>query len=312
MRRSRGLLLWLPTCLAVVFVVLTIARSSTELLGSALPAVEKRGGDAPWESRGDDRWVARSQARRYVTPSLAELSGRGRLPYMHKHVLMLTRIPGAGAELMVLILQRLQGYNAFKHIRLPAGDHGLLSTLQQELLVEEMTSIIKQEAIPLSFDGDVRFLNFSEFGRQGPSFISLVRDPLDPRIWRRYSKGKERVFYRGAIPHFCGQEPRCTERNNTWALARAKANVVRWYPVVGILDYMEESLNALALEFPYFFKDAVRIYKQFRLKEKRPTVSTVPFKLRDRNASLQMALALEVEFYQWLKSRLFNETFKNG
>lgn len=54
------------------------------------------------------------------------------------------------------------------------------------------------------------------------------------------------------------------ERNNTWALARAKANVVRWYPVVGILDYMEESLNAFALEFPYFFKGAARIYEQFR------------------------------------------------
>jgi len=52
--------------------------------------------------------------------------------------------------------------------------------------VEEITSIIRQEAIPLTFDGDVRFLNFSEFGRQGPTFISLVRDPLDPRIWQRY------------------------------------------------------------------------------------------------------------------------------
>jgi len=57
----------------------------------------------------------------------------------------------------------------------------------QELLVEEITGIIRQEAIPLSFDGTLRFLNFSKFGRQGPTFISLVRDPLDPRIWQRYS-----------------------------------------------------------------------------------------------------------------------------
>lgn len=71
------------------------------------------------------------QTYRYVTPSLAELGGRGNLPEMNKHVLMLTRVPGAGAELLVLILQRLQGYNAFKHIRLPPGDSGLLTTLQQ-------------------------------------------------------------------------------------------------------------------------------------------------------------------------------------
>lgn len=68
---------------------------------------------------------------RYVTPSLAELRLHGHLPSMYKHVLMLTRIPGTGAELMSLILQRLQEYNAFKHIRLPSGDHGSLSTLQQ-------------------------------------------------------------------------------------------------------------------------------------------------------------------------------------
>lgn len=54
------------------------------------------------------------------------------------------------------------------------------------------------------------------------------------------------------------------ERNNTWALERAKVNVIRWYPVVGILDYMEESLNAFAVEFPYFFNGAINIYNQFR------------------------------------------------
>lgn len=71
------------------------------------------------------------QTYRYVTPSLAELAAHGALPKMNKHILMLTRVPDAGAELFVLLLQRLQGYNAFKHIRLPPGDHGLLSTLQE-------------------------------------------------------------------------------------------------------------------------------------------------------------------------------------
>lgn len=71
------------------------------------------------------------QTQKHVTPSLAELGGRGTLPEMNDHVLMVTRIPGAGSELLVLILQRLQGYNAFKHIRLPPGDDGILTNLQQ-------------------------------------------------------------------------------------------------------------------------------------------------------------------------------------
>lgn len=54
------------------------------------------------------------------------------------------------------------------------------------------------------------------------------------------------------------------ERDNTWALERAKTNVIRWYPVVGVLEHIEESLQAFEAEFPYFFKNAVHIYEQFR------------------------------------------------
>lgn len=48
-----------------------------------------------------------------------------------------------------------------------------------------MTNIIRQEAIPLSFDGDVRLLNFSHFGRQAPTFVSLVRNPLSAQSLQR-------------------------------------------------------------------------------------------------------------------------------
>ncbi|KAL0122764.1 hypothetical protein PUN28_007454 [Cardiocondyla obscurior] len=308
MRRNHGLLLSLSMCLMIAVIVLN-TRLSAELFGSAI--VENRGALKEQKApRVDDRWIIRSQVRRYVTPSLAELSD---LPYKHKHVLMLTRVPGAGAELMVLILQRLQGYNAFKHIRLPSGDHELLSSLQQESLVEEMTSIIRQEAIPLTFDGDVRFVNFSEFGRQGPTFVSLVRDPLDPRTWQRFmnKNGEEETLYYKAVPYFCGQDPRCTEQNNTWATERAKANVIRWYPVVGILDYMEESLNALEAEFPYFFKGAVRVYDHFRPKQKYPLISSTDLKSQVQAAVLKKELTQEIEFYQWLKYRLLDKTFSN-
>lgn len=54
------------------------------------------------------------------------------------------------------------------------------------------------------------------------------------------------------------------KRNNKWALQRAKANVVRWYPVVGLLDYMEETLHVLQKEFPYFFTGSLRIYNKLR------------------------------------------------
>lgn len=44
-------------------------------------------------------------------------------------------------------------------------------------------------------------------------------------------------------------------------------------------------------------------------KETLPTLVTL--KLRIKDASLRRVLAQEVEFYQWLKSRLLNKTFNN-
>lgn len=62
MRRNRGLLLSLSTCLTIVFIVLN-TRSSTELLGHAIVA-EKRSALKEQEvSRVDDRWITRSQVK---------------------------------------------------------------------------------------------------------------------------------------------------------------------------------------------------------------------------------------------------------
>ncbi|XP_053976276.1 uronyl 2-sulfotransferase-like isoform X1 [Hylaeus volcanicus] len=295
MRLNRGFLTSVAVCSTVLFVVLR-SKSSTEFASHSEDDIEKR--------------YAKEQTYRYVTPSLAELGSRRSVAEMNRHILMLTRVPEAGAELLVLILQRLQGYNAFKHIRLPPGDHGLLTTLQEELLVEEITNIIRQEAIPLSFDGNVRFLNFSKFGRQAPTFISLVRNPIGAQnlqrpSYRYHEQGKT-VLESRAVPMFCGQDPRCTETNNKWALQRAKANIVEWYPVVGILDCMEQSINLLEHKFPYFFRGARQIYRKIRPK-KYLSDTSITLDPREREILFRL-FEDEIDLYQWLKFRLFNET----
>lgn len=103
------------------------------------------------------------QTHRYVTPSLAELGGRHSVPEMSENTLMVTRVPGAGAELLVLILQRLQGLNSFKHIRMPPGDDNLLTTLQQVSLKhshEEHVSRIYIETFFWNSGFNSRNLNF--------------------------------------------------------------------------------------------------------------------------------------------------------
>ncbi|XP_043269733.1 uronyl 2-sulfotransferase-like isoform X1 [Venturia canescens] len=304
MRRSRGIASTFIAFITIAFVVL-VSRETTE------PTEDNRDYLNVVEIQTEPATTSRTQTQRYVTPSLAELRGRGDLPATNDHVLMLTRVPGAGAELLVLLLQRLQGFNAFKHIRLPPGDDGLLSTLQQELLVEEIISIIRQEAIPLSFDGDLRFLNFSAFARQAPAFVSVVRDPMDPKLLHGYKKGEFSRVYRGSISHFCGQDSRCTKRNNKWALKRAMDNVSRWYRVVGILDHIDLTLEALKREFPYFFNGAMRLYKEIRPKEKSSRYRSLSIKPSARRR-LEVIYKTEIEFYEWLKMRLLNGTSDNG
>ncbi|XP_076629951.1 uronyl 2-sulfotransferase [Colletes latitarsis] len=298
MRLNRSFLTSVTVCSTVLFIVLR-SKSTTEF--------DNHSGDNTEKRYAKEQDISNGQTYRYVTPSLAELGVRRSMSEMNKHILMLTRVPDAGAELLILILQRLQGYNAFKHIRLPPGDHGLLSTLQEELLVEEITNIIKQEAIPLSFDGNVRFISFSKFGRQAPTFISLVRNPMGAQNLQRYREKRKTMLESRSIPTFCGQDPRCSEINNKWALQRAKANIIEWYPVVGILDCMEQSINLLEHKFPYFFRGARQIYRKIRPKQKYLSQMSLTLEPRERDILFRL-YEDEIELYQWLKYRLFNET----
>lgn len=54
------------------------------------------------------------------------------------------------------------------------------------------------------------------------------------------------------------------EMNNKWALERAKANIVEYYPVVAVLEYMERSIDVLEYKFPYFFRGAKDSYRKIR------------------------------------------------
>lgn len=51
--------------------------------------------------------------------------------------------------------------------------------LLQEELVYEMYNVIRNEAVPLSFDKHVFFVNFTLYDKQQPTYINLIRDPAD-------------------------------------------------------------------------------------------------------------------------------------
>ncbi|KAI4461033.1 heparan sulfate 2-o-sulfotransferase [Holotrichia oblita] len=273
-----------------------------------------------------------------TTKSLAEL---GAMDELNPHILFFNRIPKSGSEMLLLLLQWLQGWNNFRHVRLKDENKPKMSTMEQEELLDAIQSRIKQETIPLCFDQPIHFINFSSYDKQSPTYINLVRDPVDNFIARyqfkkttaspldRYLSATvenkvpiekcikdqrlECIFEDNrpqdfSIPYFCGQDDRCMLHNNRWALSQAKSNVDRYYHVVGVLEEVNTTLAVFETKLPYFFKGVLRMYYKDLLE---------PYHIDDRKTKLKVTrfarkylknqLKTEYEFYEWIKKRLFRQ-----
>jgi dermatan/chondrotin sulfate uronyl 2-O-sulfotransferase UST len=68
---------------------------------------------------------------RRITKSLAELRQDVKIPELSDYVLFFNRVPKSGSEMLVLLLQWLQGANSFRHIRLAGGNVRQLNRMQQ-------------------------------------------------------------------------------------------------------------------------------------------------------------------------------------
>jgi hypothetical protein len=83
--------------------------------------------------------VVTSSVRR-VTQSLEELRRNLEIPELSDHVIFFNRVPKCGSEMLVLLMQWLQGANGFRHIRLGGGSVRQLSRFQQVRTVGAVTS----------------------------------------------------------------------------------------------------------------------------------------------------------------------------
>ena len=62
-------------------------------------------------------------------------------------------------------------------------------------------------------------------------------------------------------PYFCGQHDECQRVGSEWALKRAKQNVEKWYPLVGVLESFDQTLSLLELVLPKFFRGVKHVYE---------------------------------------------------
>ena len=62
------------------------------------------------------------------------------------------------------------------------------------------------------------------------------------------------------VAYLCGQESFCREVGSRQALARAKTNVEQAYPVVGVIELLDDTLAVLEARLPDFFHGARNLY----------------------------------------------------
>lgn len=258
---------------------------------------------------------------KHVTKSMAQLD---KMDEVNKYFLFLNFVPKSGSEILVFLLEKIQGLNNFKHVRLKGGNKRKLNKIQQEELVDEIYGFRRNLAIPLSFDRTVYFVNFTSFDKQLPIYINLIRHPVEKVLSRAISKNtralneyfidciqrennncnfKNGQSYDLTIPYFCGHDPKCTLLNNQWAFDTAKQNVEKYYQVVGVLEELNTTLDVLEGQIPQFFKRATITYEQHLLdiyKHKKDPI--VP-----ENVRTILERTKEIDFYNWIKNRLFNQ-----
>lgn len=95
--------------------------------------------------------------------------------------------------------------------------------------------------------------------------IKLVKTITDKMV-ECWSTGKidcplsDGSSYDFFVPYFCGHEEECAKLNSNWALSRAKNIVDRYYPIVGVLEHLNETAILLEEKLPLFFRGASEVY----------------------------------------------------
>ncbi|CAF1987599.1 unnamed protein product [Rotaria magnacalcarata] len=116
-----------------------------------------------------------------------------------------------------------------------------------------------------------------------------------------------------AISFFCGQLSICDDTykpiTNYAALALAKSNIERYYPYVGLLEYIESSLELLEFSYPAIFRGISEFYQTY-FKDKpvyrTPAESRYPINNKTRT-TLRRLLKLEFELYYFVQKRFIDQ-----
>ncbi|KAM9840209.1 uronyl 2-sulfotransferase a isoform 1-T1 [Aulostomus maculatus] len=246
------------------------------------------------------------------------------------------RVGKCGSRTVVILLKLLAEKHEFNLVSSDIHNKTRLTKQEQVDLMRNISHIPQ----PFLYTRHVHFLNFTRFRIEQPVYINIIRDPINRFLsnyfFRRFGdwRGEQnhlirtpgmkdderyldinvcilenypecsnpRAFY--IIPYFCGQHPKCREPG-TWALERAKQNVLENYLLVGILEELEDVLLLLERLLPHYFTGVLNIYKSPDYKKMGNMTGTV----RKHTPTLEALQVLyhrmryEYEFYNFIRDQ---------
>lgn len=119
-----------------------------------------------------------------------------------------------------------------------------------------------------------------------------------------------KMDFRSQMMFFCGNDLECSLFNSDKVLNKAKQIVEEKYAVVGILEDLDATFQALQAYIPKFFRNAQELFKEnlhnLTLTHTNKNPGKLPLSNQTREF-LQQKFNVEIEFYEFCKQRLYNQ-----
>lgn len=202
---------------------------------------------------------------------------------------------------------------------------------------QEVVSELESLKTPVLYERHMYFINFDDFQKPQPVYINLIRDPLQ-QVTSAYYYSRETCNYekrcyfnttflnetldecverRSAsecidqsqgvspmLPFFCGSQVAC-EQNKTFALQKAKKNIISYYSVVGLVEELYNFLFVLEYLMPKYFANICLAYMSNGIRKENVRLKRATYKDPSEATKilLRAALANEYDLYEFVKRR---------
>ncbi|KAK2153692.1 hypothetical protein LSH36_289g03027 [Paralvinella palmiformis] len=295
-----------------------------------------------WSHYFDDLSVG---GQRHLALYLTVGPGNRNLTTHHRHhdrnyevdiedVIIYNRVPKCASTSMRLVMKALSKVNKYNIHSSRIYSQESLNDTGQKLFVEQIKSLRR----PLLFVRHIFFVDFTRHNFTQPTYINMIRDPLERLIsdyyFKRYNVGylfpmssedRDRKYtdcvqdnytecvgdspkgYFRIIPYFCGQDPYCFIPSDR-SLVQAKQNVENHFLVVGVIDYVREFLEVLEKVAPRYFRSAPLVYEIGGDRYKHMARTKKKDQLSSRTVEIMKTkLRHDYDFYRFIRNRFINQ-----